>query len=45
MRLDKKLTPAVTPKEYPKPANEFPIKIKEHIYKQNDEVFHNFKKQ
>jgi hypothetical protein len=44
MRLDDKLTPAVEPMEYPKPANEFPIKIKEHIYKQDDEVFNSFKK-
>ena len=42
MRLDKKLTPATPPIEYPKPSNEYPIKIKEHIYKQNDEVFNNF---
>ena len=33
MRLDKKLTPAVEPMEYPKSDNEYPIKIKEHIYK------------
>ena len=44
MRLDKKLTPAVEPMEYPKPDNEFPIKIKEHIYKQDDDVFNNFEK-
>ena len=41
-RLDKSLTPASPVLEYPKPANEFPIKIKEHIYKQNDEVFNSF---
>ena len=27
---------------YPKPSTEFPIKIKEIIYKQNDEVFNSF---
>lgn len=41
-RLDKKLTPASPILPYPKPSNEFPIKIEEHIYKQNDEVFNNF---
>ena len=32
-RLDKTLTPASEILEYPKPNNEFPIKIKEYIYK------------
>lgn len=41
-RLDKKLTPASPILPYPKPANEFPIKTEEHIYKQNDEVFNSF---
>lgn len=41
-RLDKTLTPASDILEYPKPSNEFPIKTKECIYKQNDEVFNNF---
>lgn len=44
MRLDTKLTPATTPIKYPKPDNEFPIKTKEQIYKQNDEIFNNFQK-
>lgn len=44
MRLDKKLTPTSEPLEYPKPNNEYPIKIKECIYKQNDEVFNNYTK-
>ena len=42
MRLDKTLTPASSVLEYPKPSNNFPIKIKEHIYKQNDEIFNNY---
>jgi hypothetical protein len=42
MRLDNKLTPATEVLPYPKPSNEYPIKIKEHIYKQDDEVFNNF---
>ena len=41
-RLDKTLTPASEILEYPKPNNEFPIKIKEYIYKQNDEIFNNY---
>ena len=44
MRLDNHLTPAIEPKPYPKPDNEYPIKIKEHIYKQNDDVFNNYEK-
>ncbi len=44
MRLDKKLTPAIKPKEYPKPSNEYPIMVREKIYKQNDEVFNNYVK-
>lgn len=39
MRLDKTLTPASPILEYPKPANEFPIKTREEIFKRNDEVF------
>lgn len=43
IRLDKKLTPASNILPYPKPSNEYPIKIKEHIYKQNDDVFNSYK--
>jgi hypothetical protein len=39
MRLDNSLTIASPVLDYPKPANEFPIKTREHIFKQNDEVF------
>ena len=42
MRLDKKLTPASEILPYPKPATEYPIKTKEVIYKQNDEIFNSF---
>lgn len=42
IRLDKKLTPASPVLPYPKPDNDFPIKVEEHIYKQNDTVFNNF---
>ena len=42
MRLNKKLTPASPILPYPKLATDFPIKIKEHIYKQNDEIFNNY---
>jgi hypothetical protein len=42
MRLDKTLTPASPLLPYPKPDNEFPIKVEEYIYKQNDEIFNNF---
>lgn len=41
IRLDKKLTPASAILPYPKPTTDFPIKLKEKIYKQNDEVFNN----
>lgn len=41
-RLNKKLTPAVEPMQYPKPSNEFPIMTKMKILKQNDEVFNNY---
>ena len=41
MRLDDSLSTATPILDYPKPANEFPIKTKEHIYKQNDEIFNN----
>ena len=44
-RLDKKLTPTTTPMEYPKPSNEFPIKVDEKIWIQNDEVFNSYTKQ
>lgn len=43
IRLDDKLTPATEPQRYPKPHNEYPIKTQEHIYKQDDEVFNNYK--
>ena len=43
MRLDKKLTCASPILPYPKPANEYPIMIKEDIIKQNDEIFNNYK--
>lgn len=43
MRLDEKLTPATEPEDYPKPLTEFPIKTREKIYKQNDEIFNNYK--
>ena len=39
IRLDKKLTTAAGPFDYPKPTTEFPIKTKEKIYKQNDDVY------
>ena len=42
IRLDKKLTPTVNPLSYPKPSNEYPIIVREEIYKQNDEVFNNY---
>ena len=42
MRLDKRLQLASPALPYPKPDNEFPIVIKEEIYKQNDEVFNNY---
>lgn len=44
IRIDKKLTPATDPKDYPKPSNEYPIMVREEIYKQNDEVFNNYQK-
>ena len=44
-RLDKKLTPTTPPMEYPKPSNEFPIKVDEKIWIQNDEVFNSYTKQ
>ena len=36
-RLDRKLTPATAPKQYPKPANEYPICTRVEVYKQDDE--------
>ena len=42
IRLDKKLTPASEILPYPKPSTDYPIKVKEIIIKQNDEVFNNF---
>lgn len=42
-RLDKRLTPAIEPLAYPKPSNEFPIKVREKIYVQNDEIYLNYK--
>ena len=44
MRLDDKLTPTTPLLEYPKPSNEYPIKTKEHIYKQDDDAFNSFEK-
>ena len=44
-RLDKKLTPTTPLMEYPKPSNEFPIKVDEKIWIQNDEVFNSYTKQ
>ena len=41
-RLDKKLTLASPVLSYPKPLNEYPIQIKEKIYKENKEVFNNY---
>lgn len=40
-RLDKSLTPASEVLEYPKPSTEYPIKVKEKIIKQNDEIYNN----
>lgn len=42
MRLDSKLSVASPVLDYPKPSNEFPIKTREHIYKQNDDVFNSY---
>ena len=42
IRLDKKLTPASDILEYPKPSNEYPIMVREEIYKQNDDIFNNY---
>lgn len=39
IRLDKTLTPTSGPYKYPKPDSDFPIKVKEKIYKQNDKVY------
>lgn len=44
-RLDKRLTPAIEPLPYPKPSNEFPIKIREKIYIENNEVYENYKRE
>ena len=41
IRLDKTLTAAAGPFSYPKPTTEFPIKTREKIYKQNDNIFEN----
>lgn len=35
-RLDKALTPSIDPQPYPKPSNEYPIKIREKIYKKGE---------
>ena len=40
-RLDKNLTPAGPILPYPKPANEYPIKVKEKIIKENNEIYEN----
>lgn len=45
MRLDSTLTLASPQLPYPKPSNEYPITTREEIYKQNDEVFNNYKTQ
>ena len=45
IRLDKHLTPATPILDYPKPANEYPIMIREEIYKQNDDIFNNYHKE
>lgn len=42
-RLDKRLTSAIEPLPYPKPSNEFPIKIREKIYVENNELWQNYK--
>ena len=42
MRLDKTLTLASPVLPYPKPSNEYPIMVREEIYKQNDEVFNSY---
>lgn len=39
--LDPNLTEASSILPYPKPSNEFPIKTRERIYKQNDDVYNN----
>lgn len=44
IRLDKHLTPWHTNVPYPKPATDYPIMTQEKIYKQNDEVFNNYKR-
>ncbi len=44
-RLDKKLTPAIEPLPYPKPSNEFPIKLREKIYIENKDVYENYKRE
>ena len=41
IRLDETLTAATAPMKYPKPDTEYPIKTKEKIYKQNDDVYNN----
>lgn len=40
-RLDKNLTPATEILSYPKPSNEYPIKTKEVVIKENKEVYEN----
>jgi hypothetical protein len=42
IRLDKKLQLASPILPYPKPSNEYPIVVREEIYKRNDEVFNNY---
>ena len=41
IRLDKNLTPASPLLPYPKEDTDFPIKVKEKIFKQNDEIYNN----
>lgn len=40
-RLDKKLTPAIIPLEYPKLDNEYPIKTREEVFIRDDEIYNN----
>lgn len=43
IRLDKTLTLASEILPYPKPLNEFPIKTKEKIHKQNEDIFNSYR--
>ena len=44
-RLDKTLTPASEILPYPKQITDYPIKTREKIYKQNDDIFNSFSSQ